>query len=252
VDFQGDADKASAKPGGKTTAKSGNLAGKSQDGFVVAGPVVDGERLYWSNEIGWVGRDGATLFYDENAPDPLEATGREQATQRTEFVAVQGTGRFPANLIHDGSPEVVDVFPQAKGQQCAISGLEPSGKTTNTFGEFAARTPSEPRGDTGSAARFFYCAKASKKDREVGNDHPTVKPTDLMRYLCRLVTPPNGAVLDPFMGSGSTGKAAMLEGFKFIGIERDDKYFEIAQHRINAAVNVKDGSKTSQMSLIAA
>lgn len=90
----------------------------------------------------------------------------------------------------------------------------------------------------GDAARFFYCAKTSQKDRHEGaeNTHPTVKPTDLMAYLCRLVTPPGGTVLDPFMGSGSTGKAAVREGFKFIGIERDDKYFAIAQKRIEDAM----------------
>ena len=85
-----------------------------------------------------------------------------------------------------------------------------------------------------SPARFTYCAKASKSDRGEGNVHPTVKPTDLMRYLCRLVTPPGGTVLDPFMGSGSTGKAALLEGFKFVGIEQDEGYFQIAQRRIGA------------------
>ena len=105
-------------------------------------------------------------------------------------------GRWPANLIHDGSDEVVNL--------------------------------------TGDAARFFYCAKASKKDRGEGNIHPTVKPTDLMRYLCRLVTPPNGCVLDPFAGSGSTGKAAISESLNFIGIEMDDHYFEIAKARILA------------------
>ena len=104
------------------------------------------------------------------------------------------TGRWPANLIHDGGEEVTGLL--------------------------------------GEAARFFYCAKASKRDRDEDNNHPTVKPTDLMRYLCRLVTPPGGVVLDPFMGSGSTGKAALLEGFKFVGIERDPTYFEIANARI--------------------
>ena len=105
------------------------------------------------------------------------------------------TGRWPANLIHDGSDEVVEL--------------------------------------TGDAARFFYCAKASKKDREEGNTHPTVKPTDLMAYLCRLVTPKGGTVLDPFMGSGSTGKAALQEGFDFVGIEREGNYFEIAEKRLS-------------------
>lgn len=144
-------------------------------------------------------------------------------------------GRWPANLIHDGSEEVVNCFPQAKGQQGALTGAEPSSKTTNAFGEFSCRTPSEPRGDSGSAARFFYCAKASKADRGSANNHPTVKPTDLMRYLCRLVTPPGGIILDPFAGSGSTGKAAALEGFRFIGIEREAEYVEIARARISHA-----------------
>ncbi len=111
-------------------------------------------------------------------------------------------GRFPANLIHDGSDEVLAVFPGAAG---------------------------------GSAARFFYCAKASKTDRGTDNSHPTVKPTELMRYLVRLVTPLGGTVLDPFMGSGSTGKAAVLEGFHFLGIEQDRSYFKIATERIQNA-----------------
>ena len=91
------------------------------------------------------------------------------------------------------------------------------------------------RADSGSAARFFYCAKASKADREDGNVHPTVKPTDLMAYLCRLVTPTGGIVLDPFMGSGSTIKAALSEGFRAIGIERDPSYYAIAERRLNSA-----------------
>jgi len=130
-------------------------------------------------------------------------------------------GRWPANFIHDGSEEAIDLL--------------------------------------GNSARFFYCAKASKSDRDEGcgslplqaaggmserrdgsmgsitynnNHHPTVKPTDLMRYLCRLVTPPGGTVLDPFMGSGSTGKAAVLEGFSFIGIEREAEYIAIADARM--------------------
>ncbi len=149
-------------------------------------------------------------------------------------------GRWAANLIHDGSEEVDFAF----GNH--------SGSPNSSF------------------SRFFYCAKASKRDRDEGlegfelrpsymvengsktaaaangvrydrttmqrNNHPTVKPTDLMRYLCRLVTPPGGVVLDPFTGSGSTGKAAMLEGFRFIGIEREAEYVEIARARIQAAI----------------
>lgn len=143
---------------------------------------------------------------------------------------IRDQGRWPSNLIHDGSDEVVSMLP-------------------------------------GNSARFFYCAKTSRKDRNEGlegmplrrsvdddwvsesrkntagggipspqqNHHPTVKPTDLMRYLCRLVTPPGGTVLDPFMGSGSTGKAAVLEGFRFIGIEREAEYVAIAGGRIDRA-----------------
>jgi len=114
-----------------------------------------------------------------------------------------GTGRWPANLIHEGSDEVVELL--------------------------------------GDAARFFYCAKANKKDREEGNSHPTVKPTDLMAYLCKLVTPPGGVVLDPFMGSGSTGKAAVREGFSFIGIEREVEYFQIAEKRVQV-VEIAQGN----------
>jgi site-specific DNA-methyltransferase (adenine-specific) len=121
-------------------------------------------------------------------------------------------GRFPANFIHDGSEEVLALL--------------------------------------GEAARFYYSAKASRDDRDEGlpmdqhSSHPTVKPTDLMRYLCRLITPPNGIVLDPFMGSGSTGKAAMAEGFRFIGIERESEYIEIARARISA-----EADKPRQLSL---
>jgi len=177
----------------------------------------------------------------------------EESWKNTSKVIIQNdaAGRWPANLIHDGSPEIVTGFPSELG---------------------------------GSAARFFYCPKASKEDRDDGlyeitgaqanygiskicgicgicgisqrhaykpenigkcghewkdppkkNTHPTVKPTDLMRYLCRLVTPPGGVVLDPFMGSGSTGKGAMLEGFRFVGIDMTPEYLEIARARIQHA-----------------
>jgi site-specific DNA-methyltransferase (adenine-specific) len=144
-------------------------------------------------------------------------------------------GRWPANLIHDGSDEVTALFPDTKGGTAVRRN---SGG--NTFGGDNPKPPMDDMGygDSGSAARFFYCAKASKADRDEGNNHPTVKPTDLMRYLCRLVTPPNGTALDPFAGSGSTGKAAVLEGFGFIGIEREAEYVAIAEARIaHAAAN---------------
>jgi DNA modification methylase len=188
------------------------------------------------------------------------------------------SGRFPANLIHDGSAEVVGLFPKTNpspstpvkqgGHHRHDVGL--SGVTREGYGV--------GYGDTGSAARFFYCAKASKDDRDDGcegmeerdvgdagrftmsgpmpvnytakdgigrtlprrNHHPTVKPTTLMRYLCRLITPPGGVVLDPFMGSGSTGLGAWREGFRFIGIEREAEYFTLAIHRLRAAQRQPD------------
>jgi hypothetical protein len=146
-------------------------------------------------------------------------------------------GRWPANLIHDGSDEVVRLFPQTTNGGANISETRKAGSATNILSGTGLSKPSNLAyaGDSGSAARFFYTAKASRDDRDHGNNHPTVKPTDLMRYLCRLVTPPSGTVLDPFMGSGSTGKAAMLEGFEFIGIEREPQYFAIAEQRITRA-----------------
>ena len=111
----------------------------------------------------------------------------------------------------------------------------------NTSGRFPANIIfDEEAGQLlGEPSRFFYCPKASKKDRNEGdvtNQHPTVKPTDLMRYLINLVTPPNGTTLDPFMGSGSTGKAAVREGMDFVGIEREKEYYKIAEARIQNEV----------------
>lgn len=173
-------------------------------------------------------------------------------------------GRFPANTMHDGSQEVLDLFPESKG------GASPKSANENTTlfegGWKAIQREERIEWGSGSAARFFYCAKANKRDRNEGcehleskpfqtsqpygegaearaegnakgnkNNHPTVKPTELMRYLCRLVTPKGGTILDPFNGSGSTGKAAVIEGFGYIGIEREPEYIKIAQARIQAA-----------------
>jgi DNA methylase len=139
-------------------------------------------------------------------------------------------GRWPANLIHDGSDEVVALFPEQS------SGANPTRRGGMGFHGAAGQDQCQPQrgADSGSAARFFYTAKATAAERQ-GVTHPTVKPLDLMAYLCRLVTPPAGIVLDPFMGSGTTIKAALSEGFNAIGIERDPAYFEMAQHRLNGA-----------------
>ena len=200
-------------------------------------------------------------------PDIIENKKIEAAKK---VAAAEALGRWPANFVHDGSNEVLAAFPDAKGQQGQSNDSQRS--KNNVYG-----APSDngktytPRIDTDtSAARFFYCAKASKADRDDGvslatasaaemverdadsagmnspragagrtsgarNDHPTVKPTALMQWLVRLVTPPGGTVLDPFTGSGSTGKACMLEGFEFIGFEMDPHYCEIAEQRIAKA-----------------
>lgn len=176
-------------------------------------------------------------------------------------------GRWPANLIHDGSPEVVALFPAEAGASGPVKGTEPTANGFSgpvKFCGLIGRVPGQFHADSGSAARFFYCAKTSRKDRNEGcehmerkplhwssgdanpgsfqsegtdktsqNNHPTVKPTDLMAYLLRLVTPIGGIALDPFMGSGSTGKAAVREGFQFIGIELSPEYSAIALARIS-------------------
>lgn len=155
-----------------------------------------------------------------------------------------GMGRWPANVVHDGSPEVVSQFPDVETARVE----KPSDCATDGMTSFAAMRGSRPaRGYDGSgpAARFFYCAKTSNLDRDQGmaenrNNHPTVKPTALMRYLVRLITPPGGVVLDPFMGSGSTGKACILEGAEFIGIEREAEYLAIAAARIEHAHTLRD------------
>lgn len=172
-------------------------------------------------------------------------------------ITTSPAGRWPANLIHDGSEEVVGLFPQSSGGAWPAKGAQfgMSGGDRKQRGE---RTEMK---DSGSAARFFYCAKVSPSERNAGlsdlpdkewkadgaaipqradrpfkpskNNHPTVKPIALMRYLCRLITPPSGTILDPYLGSGSTGVAALQEGFDFIGIEREEEYFAIASARID-------------------
>lgn len=215
--------------------------------------------------------DGCRISTDSPRPalEHTERNGKVYGAGLEGSMSIGDTvqGRWPANILHDGSKEVLAVFPQTKA---GIAVRHNSGG--NTFGGDNPNPPMDDLGylDSGSAARFFYCAKASKADRDEGlegmeerpsqkmgnglksmvghpsgnngttstedrvsrNFHPTVKPTDLMRYLCRLVTPPGGVVLDPFMGSGSTGKAAVLEGFAFTGIEKEPEYLEICRARI--------------------
>jgi hypothetical protein len=144
-------------------------------------------------------------------------------------------GRWPANLILDAEAGAM-VDEQAGERPSGSRAAGVRGASDNWSGRFSGDGGPAIEASSGGPSRFFYCAKASKADRSEGNNHPTVKPHDLMRYLCRLVTPPGGIVLDPFMGSGSTGKAAVREGFGFIGIEREAEYARIARCRIQAAL----------------
>jgi site-specific DNA-methyltransferase (adenine-specific) len=229
---------------------------------------------------GAINIDGCRVGFSSDS-DEAESKGKNQHTRyanpgsnrdsysgnmppRVDYTA---TGRWPANLIHDGSEEVLAGFPKSsvtgkrteasRSRFDAASPLPLSGKSNRKDTEYT---------DSGSAARFFYCAKASKAERDAGlegfepvresdrtaddrpggdnprnrtntpraNHHPTVKPVDLMRYLVTLVCREGGTVLDPFMGSGTTGIACIRTGRKFIGIERDARYFEIAKQRLEA------------------
>ncbi|HFO2070341.1 TPA: site-specific DNA-methyltransferase [Klebsiella pneumoniae] len=204
------------------------------------------------------GGTGGLLSHQHDGTEPV--ADYEQAPE----------GRWPANIIHDGSEAVVSAFPDAKGQQGDLKETGRARPSQGRYGDMAppkahaARVESEK-----SAARFFYCAKVKPKERDEGlerfiatsasdmtggrkegsvgindpragagrtngakNNHPTVKPIALMSYLCRLITPPGGTVLDPWMGSGSTGRAAIEEGFSFIGIDMNPDYVTIASARI--------------------
>lgn len=140
-----------------------------------------------------------------------------------DYTAGSDYGRWPANIIHDGSEEVVAAFPESDGQQGDLVGCSRGRKSKGIYGDLPAARYAMARGDAGSAARFFYSAKADAGDR-CGSKHPTVKPIDLMAYLCRLVTPAGGTVLDPFAGSGTTGMACLREGFNAVLIEREAEY----------------------------
>ena len=232
--------------------------------------------------VGGLNIDGCRVATDEKFVDLpnrawVNAVGLSYAESNhnhrdgSNAVAVEklnNLGRWPANLIHDGSNEVLELFPNtASTGNGSRQGFRRGGGDGVSVGLSGKKYAADGYADGGSAARFFYCAKANKKDRNEGldhltpqresdrtsdnlpggdnprnrintprlNHHPTVKPTELMRYLCRLITPPNGVILDPFTGSGSTGKAAILEHFQFIGIEQDPDYITIAQARIQHA-----------------
>lgn len=204
---------------------------------------VDGCRVSTSDDLNGGAYVGATRRRDEySSTDTVGGAVPLSRLNRGIGEFSQPVGRWPANIIHDGSDEVMASFPDAPGQQQDIALDAPSARTSNIYGKmnrhgeksadrryaekgstnFAA-LPEMRRGDSGSAARFFYTAKADADDR-LGSKHPTVKPVDLMQWLCRLVTPKGGTVLDPFAGTGTTGEAAFREGFNAILIERESEY----------------------------
>lgn len=230
--------------------------------YGVGGINIDGCRIPLEN--------GETIATNVGFLDNLQSDGwgtKKCITEKT------SQGRFPANVIHDGSDEVESLFPHTKsGKMTSEHQRHTDGSPNGIYGKFNKEHPlSETYGDSGSASRFFYCAKANKKDRDEGleiaastindgrkksidnpyqrgetlrkNIHPTVKPCELMQYLVRLVTPKGGIILDPFMGSGSTGKACMFENrerqadYKFIGIDLEEEYCNIARDRIDYALN---------------
>ncbi len=247
--------------------------------IIVARKPIDGtvaeNVLKWG--VGGINVDGCRIATEEDNRRPsrggnngLNGTSTFKIRERKIEDRVKQSGRWPANLIHDGSEEVVELFPNSvssdrtrHNNQSKTSGKENGANCYGKYNDIDTCGYS----DSGSAARFFYCAKASKEDRGEGcddlpvgeppssgrskpaagrqnalgkprgNHHPTVKPTALMRYLCKLVTPPDGLILDPFCCSGSTGKAALLEGFNFIGIELQAEYCQIAEARLQRIAN---------------
>lgn len=222
--------------------------------------------------VGGINVDGCRIEVDEDEPNKRGDTGGYKSgvsnatVPNAPYNSTRGAtltqGRFPANLILD--EEAAALLDEQSGT--LTSGSRAAG-VRKGMGFHGAEGDGGPAiiGNSGGASRFFYVAKASKSERNAGlehlptrrggseqfdsrwkegvgedrmpmnqNHHPTVKPVKLMRYLCRLITPPKGLVLDPFMGSGSTGVAAKAEGFEFVGIEREKEYFEIAQARMRA------------------
>ena len=195
----------------------------------------------------------------------------------SEYADADPRGRFPSNVMHDGSDVVQDIFPETV-KSSGGGGSKTVSPSDNVYqGGWGHKEYDKTVGfgDEGSASRYFYCPKVSKSERNQGLDnfvkknkvfngqssnaskdmkgveqkfttkpsaniHPTVKPQELMKYLCRLVTPKGGTVLDPFMGSGSTGMAAKDEGFDFIGIEREKEYFEISEQRIKTTAPLSE------------
>lgn len=206
------------------------------------------EKTVAANVLKWgtgaLNVDGCRVGTDDNLNGGgynVDGTSNKQLSEATSYatkvmdkVFIQPKGRWPANICHDGSDEVLAGFPDSKSTKAAST--KPMQRQDNdVYGKgLGSISPDNTFDDSGSAARFFYSAKADKLDR-IGSKHPTVKPVDLMQWLCRLVTPPGGRILDPFAGSGSTGEAAWREGFDCTLIEREPEYQADIAERLRLA-----------------
>jgi site-specific DNA-methyltransferase (adenine-specific) len=245
------------------------MARKPLDGTVVNNVLKHG--------VGGLNIDACRISTSEDDLKGLYRATRENNSERSwkntskqiiQNPVVLEKGRYPANIILDGSDSVEALFPYSKSGSGQKNQFNSKGSACGFYKNNLKPTGREWQGSEGSASRYFYHAKASKADRDEGlegfelkkadldgegrnpagfnsadrkptlpmfNTHPTVKPTQLMRYLVKLVTPHGGLVLDPFMGSGSTGKACMLEGMRFIGMDLNEEYVKIAESRIEHA-----------------
>jgi DNA modification methylase len=219
------------------------MARKPLDGTLAANTLRHG--------CGGINVDGCRVG-TEVLPEAIAGQAKLGTFERGVMLTPERTGRWPANLVHDGSDEVVGLFPETTSGGGDKTNKDIRGDAVGgIYGTYKPNpSPKQHSIDSGSAARFFYCAKAS--DREilpaeehplfkesyaaVNNTHPTVKPVDLMRWLIRLVTPPGGVLLEPFMGSGTTLMAARLEGRRAVGIEINPEYCEIAANRLRQSV----------------
>jgi site-specific DNA-methyltransferase (adenine-specific) len=236
------------------------LARKPLDGTVANNVLTHGVGALNIN-ASRVGTDGGTRR-DGKANEPNDLGWENMRGHKIETLAA---GRWPANFIHDGSDEVLQLFPDSKGAFAPVKSGH-SGKSKGIYGDYAQRGDDGATfyGDSGSAARFFYCAKASRTERNTGLDHlptretliysekaqgplpqqtpskpspqtnfhPTVKPLALIHYLIKLITPPGGTILDPFLGSGTTAVAATQLGHPWIGCELTEDYWPIIEARI--------------------
>jgi DNA modification methylase len=201
--------------------------------FGVGGLNIDASRIGTNPGYKYSADKNGTTFHGQQG-ERIERTAEKAGKEFIESTL----GRWPANIILD--EYTAGLLDEQSGIGVSKSGGRSTGRNfgqeyDNAFSKERERTG---HNDSGGASRFFYVSKANKRDRNEGdvtNTHPTVKPTDLMRYLIKLVTPAGGIVLDPFTGSGSTGKAALLDGYQFIGIELTADYLPIIEGRLQWA-----------------